>query len=54
MFSGKKTYLMGIGALMLAVGGALHGDYTVPQAAQLGVEALLAMFLRAGIGKISL
>ena len=52
MFSGKKTYIVSFGAALLAIGGALHGDYTWPQAAQLIVEAAIGAALRSGISKI--
>jgi hypothetical protein len=49
MLAGKKTYITGIGAVLLAVGGAMHGDYTIGQAAQLAIEALMIMALRKGV-----
>lgn len=32
MLKGKKTYLVAVGAVLLAVGGYLHGDLTWAQA----------------------
>lgn len=34
MLSGKKTYLVAFGSVLLALGGYLHGDLTLFQAGQ--------------------
>lgn len=38
MLKGKKTYLVALGAGLLAIGGWLHGDLTMTQA----IEAFIA------------
>lgn len=47
--AGYKTYITGGIAIITAVALYLTGDDTAQQAIQLGVTALLAMFVRHGI-----
>lgn len=49
MLKGKKTYITGGMAILGAVASYLTGDATAIQAAQLGVTALMGMFLRSGV-----
>ena len=46
---GKKSYLVGIGALLAAVGLYLQGNIELGAAVQLAVTALLGIFVRRGI-----
>lgn len=46
MFNGRKTYVTGILSILGAAGAVVTGEATVIQAVQIGVPALLAMFLR--------
>lgn len=48
---GKKTYIVALGGLLAALGGALSGDFSTAEAISLGVQAVLAATLRAGISK---
>lgn len=50
MLSGKKTYLVAFGGLLIAAGEYLTGQVPADQAIQLAITALLAMALRHGIG----
>jgi len=52
MLTGKKTFIVGIGALLGAIGGALTGALPFADAIQLGVTALIGMFIRSGIAAI--
>lgn len=49
MLSGYKTYITAILAVIGAIGGYLSGDLTLAAAAQLGITALLAAFIRDGV-----
>ena len=49
VLSGKKTYVTGVLGLIAAFAGVLTGDATLAQGAQLGLTALLGIFLRNGI-----
>ena len=49
MLNGYKTYATGAGTILLALGGYLHGDMDFVAALQLGVPALLAIFIRHGV-----
>jgi hypothetical protein len=46
---GKKSYLVGIGALLAAAGLYLQGNIELGAAVQLAVTALLGIFVRRGI-----
>ena len=46
---GKKSYIVGIGALLAAVGLYLQGQIELGAAVQLAVTALLGIFVRRGI-----
>ena len=46
---GKKSYLVGIGALLAAAGLYLQGQIELGAAVQLAVTALLGIFVRRGI-----
>lgn len=48
-FEGKKTYIVGLGALLAAVGMWMQGTIELSAAVQLAVTALLAIFVRKGI-----
>ena len=52
MLTGKKTFIVGIGALLGAIGGALTGALPFADAIQLGGTALFGIFLRRGIAAI--
>jgi len=49
LLSGKKTYVTGIMTILGAVAGVLTGTLGIPDAVQLGVTALLGIFVRNGI-----
>ncbi|MBI3678467.1 MAG: hypothetical protein HY243_17810 [Proteobacteria bacterium] len=49
MFQGYKTYIVGVLALLSALGGYLDGDMTITAALQIAVPAILAMTVRHGI-----
>lgn len=49
MFNGKKTYIVGIGTILGAVGGVMSGGLPLDQAIQLVVTALLGMTIRHGV-----
>ena len=46
---GRKTYLVGVGALLGAAAGVLTGALPLAEGIQLAVIALLGMFTRAGV-----
>jgi hypothetical protein len=46
---GKKSYIVGIGALLAAAGLYLQGQIELGAAVQLAVTALLGIFVRRGI-----
>jgi hypothetical protein len=46
---GKKSYLVGIGALLAAVGLYLQGQIELGATVQLAVTALMGIFIRKGI-----
>jgi hypothetical protein len=48
-FNGKKTYIVGAGTILGAIGGVMTGALPLEQAIQLVVTALLAMTLRNSI-----
>ena len=45
MFNGKKTYLVALGIILVAVGGFLSGDLTL-------LEALTQGFVGLGLGAL--
>ena len=49
MFKGKKTYVVSLIALLSAFAGYYTGDLSIPQAAQMGLSAVLAATLRNGL-----
>lgn len=49
MLKGYKTYITGTLAILTAVGAYLAGDMAAAQAIELGLNALMVMFLRNGI-----
>ena len=49
MFSGYKTYIVGILAVLGSVGAYLYGELTIAQASQDILTAVLAMTVRNGI-----
>lgn len=49
MMKGKKTYITGIGAILGAAGAFMQGGLELAEAIQIGITALLAMFLRHGV-----
>lgn len=49
MLKGWKTYLTGVGALIGVAIGAATGALPVAEAINIGVTALLAMFIRSGV-----
>lgn len=49
MLSGYKTYITGALAVLGAIAAYLTGEETIAQAVQLGVTAILAMFIRNGV-----
>jgi len=49
LLKGKKTYVTGVMGLLAAVAGVLTGDATIAQGSQLGLTALLGIFLRSGM-----
>jgi len=53
MLQGKKTYAVGILAILGAVTGALTGTLPVTDAIQIAVTALIGMFIRSGISSDS-
>jgi len=48
-FTGKKTYLMGLGSILGAIGGVLTGTLGLAEGIQLAVTAILGMTLRHGM-----
>ena len=46
---GKKSYLVGVGALLAAAGLYLQGQIELGAAVQLAVTALMGIFIRKGI-----
>jgi hypothetical protein len=49
MLTGYKTYIVGMLAVLGALGGYLDGDLTLVAALNLAVPALLSMTVRHGI-----
>ena len=49
MLKGKKTYVVSCIGILLALAGYFTGDLTIPQAAQMGLSAVLAATLRNGL-----
>lgn len=49
LLRGKKTYVTGVLGLVAAVGSVLVGDATIAEGSQLGLTALLGIFLRSGM-----
>jgi hypothetical protein len=49
MLKGYKTYITGALAIAGAAAGYLVGDMALADAVQLGITALLGMFIRAGV-----
>ena len=49
-FDGKKTYLLAVGAIFLAIGGFLHGDLMLADAVKDVIAALMGITIRHGIG----
>jgi hypothetical protein len=49
MLKGYKTYIVGVLALLGALGGYLDGDLTAANAIQSAVAAVMAMTIRAGV-----
>ncbi len=50
MLKGKKTYVTAIVAIITAVGAYLVGEVSGPDTVQLVFTALLAAFVRNGVG----
>ena len=48
--SGRKTYITAAGGALVAVGSVLTGQMEAAEAGKLAFEALLAVFIRRGIG----
>ncbi len=46
---GKKTYLVAAGSLVGAAWGVYTGQFTAPEAVQLGITAVLGATLRSGM-----
>lgn len=49
MLKGKKTYITGIGALLVSAGLFMQGEMELAEAVQTSIAALLAIFVRKGI-----
>ena len=49
LLSGKKTYVTGVMALLGAIAGILTGEMAVAEGINLGVTALLGIFIRNGM-----
>lgn len=49
MFSGYKTYIAAVVAIVTAVGAYLAGDATLMDTAQLVFTAAIGAFVRAGV-----
>tara|TARA_R110000824_G_scaffold122348_2_gene279348 strand:+ start:438 stop:608 length:171 start_codon:yes stop_codon:yes gene_type:complete len=49
MLEGKKTYITGVGALLVTAGLYLQGSMELAEAVQTSITALLAMFIRKGV-----
>jgi len=49
MLQGKKTYLVGIGAVLAAIGGYLTGTIDLAAGIQAIIGAIMAMTIRNGI-----
>ena len=49
MFKGKKTYAVSLIGILSALAGYYTGDLSIPQAAQMGLSAVLAATLRNGM-----
>jgi hypothetical protein len=50
---GKKTYIGGVAAILGFVVAWSTGEITTPKLAEVVVEAILAMTVRAGVAKIN-
>jgi len=50
--NGKKTYLIAVGAILVALGLFFKGDQSWQESLRLIIEALLAMGLRHGVAKM--
>lgn len=53
MFTGKKTYIAALAAVLSAAGGYLSGDLALAAAIQLAFTGILAATLRNGINGVS-
>lgn len=51
LLSGKKTYLIGLGAILTALVAYSSGDLSIVQLVQSIVAAVMAMTIRAGVTK---
>jgi len=51
---GKKAYTVMIGAILLAIGGFLHGELSMAQAINALIAALGLGAIRSAIGKVSI
>lgn len=49
MLQGKKTYIVAIAGVVLAIAGYFHGDLSIAQSGQAALTAILGGTLRAAI-----
>ena len=54
MLKGKKTYMVALGAVLLAVGGYLHGDLSWAQAVDTFITGGGLASLRSALNNINL
>jgi len=47
----SKTFWAGVAGVITAVGGAVTGAMSIPEAVQLATTSFLAIFIRDGISK---
>ena len=50
--NGKKTYVIGIGMILFAVGGVLSGHHDISAATEILLEGLGLIFLRHGVASV--
>lgn len=49
MLQGKKTYIVALAGVVLAVAGYFHGDLSLAQSGQAALTAVLGMTIRNAI-----
>jgi SOS-response transcriptional repressor LexA len=49
MFKGKKTYIVAVAGVVMAVAGYFHGDFSAVEAGQTAMTAIIGATLRHAI-----